>query len=151
MGLGSLLTNAVGIVIVSLCQTDCEEDQAQRSNIDIIRNVILNFQDHQKIQGVQPSVIYLDTILPMRVSAVSSLLPFFFKAFCVCAVIHWIADTLSPELRKHVTILTDNTNIMDIFNFLQATLTYNPILKSAVNGMISHGIDLQVLTAYSRL
>ncbi|PBK99578.1 hypothetical protein ARMGADRAFT_896209, partial [Armillaria gallica] len=70
---------------------------------------------------------------------------FFFEALCVCAAIHWVADTLSPELRKRVTILTDNTNTVDIFNSLRASPTYNPILKSAVDMMISHGIDLRVL------
>ncbi len=70
---------------------------------------------------------------------------FFFEALCVCAAIHWVADTLSPELRKRITILTDNTNTVDIFNLLRASPTYNPILKSAVDVMISHGIDLQVL------
>ncbi|SJL12116.1 uncharacterized protein ARMOST_15537 [Armillaria ostoyae] len=64
---------------------------------------------------------------------------FFFEALCVCATIHWVADTLSPELRKRVTILTDNTNTVDIFNSLRASLTYNPILKSAVDVMVSHG------------
>ncbi|PBK81118.1 hypothetical protein ARMGADRAFT_1091531 [Armillaria gallica] len=62
---------------------------------------------------------------------------FFFEALCVCAAIHWVADTLSPELRKWVTILTDNTNTVNIFNSLQAASTYNPILKSAVDVMVT--------------
>ncbi|PBK95298.1 hypothetical protein ARMGADRAFT_926123, partial [Armillaria gallica] len=70
---------------------------------------------------------------------------FYFEALCVCAAIHWVANTLSPDLRKRVTIFTDNTNTVDIFNSLRATPTYNPILKSAVNVMISHCIDLRVL------
>ncbi|SJL14815.1 uncharacterized protein ARMOST_18286 [Armillaria ostoyae] len=70
---------------------------------------------------------------------------FFFEALCVCAAIHWVANTLSPELRKRVTIFTDNTNTVDIFNSLRATPTYNPILKSAVDMMISQRIDLRVL------
>ncbi len=70
---------------------------------------------------------------------------FFFEALCVCAAIHWVADTLSPELQRRVTIFTDNTNTVDIFNSLRASPTYKPILKSAVDVMISHGIDLRVL------
>ncbi len=70
---------------------------------------------------------------------------FFFEALCVCAAIHWVANTLSPELRKHVTIFTDNTNTVDIFNSLRASPNYNPILKSAVDVMILHSIDLRVL------
>ncbi len=70
---------------------------------------------------------------------------FFFEALCVCAAIHWVADTLSPELRKRVTIFTDNTNTVDIFSSLKASPTYNPILKSAVDVLISHNIDLRVL------
>ncbi len=67
---------------------------------------------------------------------------FFFEALCVCAAIHWVADTLSPELRKRVTIFTDNTNTVNIFSSLKVSPTYNPILKSAVDVLISHGIDL---------
>lgn len=70
---------------------------------------------------------------------------FFFEALCVCAAVHWTANTLSPELRKHVTIFMDNSNTVNIFNSLQALPTYNPILKSAVDVMISHNINLRVL------
>ncbi len=70
---------------------------------------------------------------------------FFFEALCICAAIHWVADTLSPELRKRVTILTDNTNTVDIFNSSSSLTDYNPILKSAINVMVSHSIDLHVL------
>ncbi|PBK84919.1 hypothetical protein ARMGADRAFT_1088068 [Armillaria gallica] len=70
---------------------------------------------------------------------------FFFEALCVCAAIHWVAETLSPELRKRVTIFMDNMNTVDIFNSLRALPTYNPILKAAVDVMISHSIDLHVI------
>ncbi len=70
---------------------------------------------------------------------------FFFEALCVCAAIHWVAANLSPAMRKRVTIFTDNTNTVDIFNSLRASPTYNHILKSAVNVLISHAIDLRVL------
>ncbi len=70
---------------------------------------------------------------------------FFFEALCVCAAVHWVADTLSPELRKRITIFTDNTNTVDIFNSHRASPNYNPILKSTVDVMISHSIDLRVL------
>ncbi len=70
---------------------------------------------------------------------------FFFEALCVCAAIHWVANTLLLELRRRVTIFMDNTNTVDIFSSLRALPTYNPILKSAVNVLISHDMDLQVL------
>ncbi|PBL01878.1 hypothetical protein ARMGADRAFT_915374, partial [Armillaria gallica] len=74
---------------------------------------------------------------------------FCFKALCVCAMIHWVVKTLSPELWKCVTIFIDNTNTVtntvNIFNSLRASLTYNPILKSAINVMINHHINLKVL------
>lgn len=70
---------------------------------------------------------------------------FFFEALCICAAIHWVVETLSPELRKCVTIFTDNTNTVDIFNSLRALPTYNPILKAAVDVMISHSIDLCII------
>ncbi len=70
---------------------------------------------------------------------------FFFEALCVCAAVHWVADTLSPELCKHITIFMDNTNTVDIFNSLRASPNYNPILKSMVDVMISHSMDLRVL------
>ncbi len=70
---------------------------------------------------------------------------FFFEALCVCATIHWVVNKLSPELQKCITIFTDNTNTVDIFNSLRASPNYNPILKSAVDVMISHSIDLHIL------
>ncbi|PBK96563.1 hypothetical protein ARMGADRAFT_924214, partial [Armillaria gallica] len=39
----------------------------------------------------------------------------------------------------------DNTNTADIFNSLRASLNYNLILKSAVDVMILHSIDLHIL------
>ncbi|PBK71385.1 hypothetical protein ARMSODRAFT_883689, partial [Armillaria solidipes] len=44
-----------------------------------------------------------------------------------------------------VTIWTDNSNTVNIFNSLKASPFYNLILKSAVDMMISHNIDLHVL------
>ncbi len=70
---------------------------------------------------------------------------FFFEALCVCAAVHWVANTLSLELRRRVTIFMDNTNTINIFNSLRAMPFYNPILKSAVDVLISHKIDLRVL------
>ncbi len=39
----------------------------------------------------------------------------------------------------------DNTNTVDIFNSLRALPTYNPILKAAIDVMISHSIDLCII------
>ncbi|PBK69278.1 hypothetical protein ARMSODRAFT_988562 [Armillaria solidipes] len=70
---------------------------------------------------------------------------FFFEALCVCAALHWAANNLSPALRKRLTIKTDNQNTVDIFNSLKATPFYNTILKSAVDILVSHDIDLRVV------
>ncbi|PBK86064.1 hypothetical protein ARMGADRAFT_1047939 [Armillaria gallica] len=70
---------------------------------------------------------------------------FFFEALCVCTAIHSVAANLSPAMRKRVTIFTDNTNTVNVFNSLRASPTYNPILKSTVNILISHAIELRVL------
>ncbi|KAK0230066.1 hypothetical protein IW262DRAFT_1263299 [Armillaria fumosa] len=70
---------------------------------------------------------------------------FFFEALCVCSAIHWVTSTMSAWMQRCVMILTDNMNTMDIFNSLRASPMYNPILKSAVDTMIHHNIDLRVL------
>ncbi len=59
---------------------------------------------------------------------------FFFKALCVCTAIYWVAANLSPTMRKCVTIFTDNTNTVNIFNSLRALPTH-------INILISHTIN----------
>jgi hypothetical protein len=49
-----------------------------------------------------------------------------------------------PNLNT-LTIFTDNSNTVDIFNTLSASPPFNPILKSAVDILLAHNIDLWVL------
>jgi hypothetical protein len=46
---------------------------------------------------------------------------------------------------KTVTIFTDNSNTVDIFNTLSALPTYNSILKSSVDVIISHNLNVHIL------
>jgi hypothetical protein len=68
---------------------------------------------------------------------------FFYEALTVCAALHW-SSTL-PQPPNTLTIFTDNTNTVNIFNSLRATPIYNPILKSSIDVRITANIDLQVL------
>jgi hypothetical protein len=68
---------------------------------------------------------------------------FFFEALSVCAALHWASGLPVPP--KTLTIYSDNTNTVDIFNSLRASPVYNPILKSSVDVRVTYNIDLQVL------
>jgi hypothetical protein len=68
---------------------------------------------------------------------------FFFEALCVCSAFHDVVG-LSIET-KTLVIYTDNTNTVDIFNSLCASEAYNPILKSAIDVALKHGINFRVL------
>jgi hypothetical protein len=68
---------------------------------------------------------------------------FFFEALTVCSALHWV-PSLTQRV-KRLSIYTDNSNTVDIFNTLRASHFYNLILKSAVDVLLEHSIDLQVL------
>jgi hypothetical protein len=68
---------------------------------------------------------------------------FFFEALAVCSAIHHMPN-LSPKPHR-VTIYSDNENTVNIFNTLRASPDYNMILKSAVDVMIAHDLDIQVV------
>jgi hypothetical protein len=68
---------------------------------------------------------------------------FFFEALAVCSALH--ETTRLPSIPSKLTIHTDNSNTVNIYNSLRATHIYNVILKSSVDILLGHSIDLQVL------
>ncbi|KAJ7254013.1 hypothetical protein B0H12DRAFT_1017210 [Mycena haematopus] len=85
--------------------------------------------------------------LPTDVS--SDLKIFFFEALCVCSAIHHAARLLPRDSR--LTIYTDSSNTVDIFNSLKALPAYNNILMSAVDVLLHHSIELRVLHVPGKL
>ncbi|KAI0819140.1 hypothetical protein BC628DRAFT_1342399 [Trametes gibbosa] len=70
---------------------------------------------------------------------------FFFEALAVCAAIHRAgAWHKAGCFIKRLAVLSDNSNTVAVFNSLRASLPYNPILKSAVDIMLAHNIDVRV-------
>ncbi|KAH9848304.1 hypothetical protein C2E23DRAFT_871274 [Lenzites betulinus] len=70
---------------------------------------------------------------------------FFFEALAVCAAIHRAGVWRKAGwFIKRLAVLSDNSNTVAVFNSLCASLPYNPILKSAVNIMLAHDIDVRI-------
>ncbi|KAJ7460788.1 hypothetical protein FB451DRAFT_1499870 [Mycena latifolia] len=74
---------------------------------------------------------------------------FFFKALCVVSALWWVCSdsrARAPSAQRlWVTIFTDNQNTVNIFDSLCATPNYNPLLRTAVDDLIEHNVDLRVL------
>ncbi|PBK83568.1 hypothetical protein ARMGADRAFT_1048413 [Armillaria gallica] len=74
---------------------------------------------------------------------------FFWEALCVVVALEWFCksmrqdSTLTHWLR--VTIKTDNSNTVDLFDSLCALPAYNSLLRTSVDLLISSDIDLHVL------
>ncbi|KAF8223352.1 hypothetical protein L208DRAFT_1317175 [Tricholoma matsutake] len=68
---------------------------------------------------------------------------FFFEVLSVLSAFHHVCKHASPK-PSHLAILTDNSNMFDMFNSLYALPAYNPILITAINLMISTNIQLHV-------
>jgi hypothetical protein len=68
---------------------------------------------------------------------------FFFEALSVCSAIHHAATL--PSVPQRLTIASDNTNSVNVFNTLRAKPPYNSILKSAIDVLIQHHIALHVV------
>lgn len=69
---------------------------------------------------------------------------FFFEALAVCSVFYIITTFLDRPPHRLV-IYSDNTNTVNIFNSLRAIAPYNQVLISAMNVVLDHHIDFQVL------
>lgn len=74
---------------------------------------------------------------------------FFYEALCVCSALHRAATFLPKGAR--LTIYTDSSNSVDIFNSLKALPAYNDILKSSVDVLLLHDIELRVLHVPGKL
>ncbi|KAJ3969353.1 hypothetical protein EV361DRAFT_804009 [Lentinula raphanica] len=74
---------------------------------------------------------------------------FFFEALTVLSALIWYASSTrsdsSLSSRLRLTVFTDNTNTVDIFDSLGARPDYNSILQSAVDELIQHDIGLRVV------
>jgi hypothetical protein len=68
---------------------------------------------------------------------------FYFEALCVLCALQDIASRV-PRAAK-VVIYTDNLNTVHIFNFLACLPDYNPILRHAVDIILSNDLNLRVL------
>ena len=78
-------------------------------------------------------------------SAIASQHIFFFEALAICSVCHQFVNILLSLDCCCLVIYLESTNSVDIFNSLRAINPYNRILISAVNIILDHDIDFQVL------
>ncbi|KAI0652849.1 hypothetical protein C8Q70DRAFT_1059843 [Cubamyces menziesii] len=70
---------------------------------------------------------------------------FFFEALAICSAIHRVRVwQQAGRAVRHLAILSDNTNLVSIFNSLHAEPTYNTILKSTVNIMLACDLNIRV-------
>ncbi|KIY61573.1 hypothetical protein CYLTODRAFT_477608 [Cylindrobasidium torrendii FP15055 ss-10] len=73
---------------------------------------------------------------------------FYWEAVCVLAALRWYARerVSNPSSRpRRLTILSDNTNTVAMFDTLRALPDYNWISKSTVDMLVEVGIDLRVV------
>lgn len=68
---------------------------------------------------------------------------FYYEAFVVVCIIHWATQQLTVPQR--ITIFSDNSNTMDIFNSMKAHGQFNDLLKYAMDLIMTHNIDIWVL------
>ena len=66
---------------------------------------------------------------------------FYFEALAVCSAVH--LATNYPGARRLI-VKTDNMNTFNIFRSMAASPDYNLVLRSAVDVMLSHNLDLRV-------
>jgi hypothetical protein len=67
---------------------------------------------------------------------------FYFEALAVCAAVHLLADM--DDRPSKLLVYTDNTNTVAMFNSLRAQPPYNGLLRSAMDVLLEHGVDLRV-------
>ena len=71
---------------------------------------------------------------------------FYREALCVLAAIAWCAKCDFNIGRPwRLAVLSDNTNMVDMFGSMRAAAAYNEILKTAVDLFISNNIDCRVI------
>ncbi|PBK81542.1 hypothetical protein ARMGADRAFT_948010 [Armillaria gallica] len=74
---------------------------------------------------------------------------FFWEALCIVAALEWFCESMRQDStlthRLQVTIKTDNSNTVDLFDSLRALPTYNSLLQTSVDLLISSDVNLRVL------
>ena len=74
----------------------------------------------------------------------SSLGIFFYEALAVVSALSWFVHNVPLHPHMRIAIYTDNSNTVDMFNTLCAQPLYNPLLLTAVDLLLDHGVDLRV-------
>lgn len=74
---------------------------------------------------------------------------FFWEALCVVAALEWFCLTMRADAsltaRLWVTIKTNNSNTVALFDSLHALPSYNSLLRAAVDLLLAHDVDVRVL------
>ncbi|OCH92271.1 hypothetical protein OBBRIDRAFT_833607 [Obba rivulosa] len=71
----------------------------------------------------------------------------YWEAMAVCSAVHLAATLLGKQqrgVRRRLGIFCDNTNAVNLFKSFRAQPEYNAILKSSVDVMIAHDIEVRV-------
>ncbi|KAK0213793.1 hypothetical protein IW262DRAFT_1236589, partial [Armillaria fumosa] len=74
---------------------------------------------------------------------------FFWEALCVVAALEWFCVTMRADAsltaRLRVLIKADNSNTVALFDSLRALPPYNGLLRTAVDLLLAHNVDVRVL------
>lgn len=74
---------------------------------------------------------------------------FYWESLCVLSALQWMSTNVSfpsnPERPGRLTIWTDNSNTVSMFDSLSASPEYNDILRTSVDIRLKYNIDLRVL------
>jgi len=69
---------------------------------------------------------------------------FFHESLAVVSALSWFIHNVPLRRRMWIAIYSDNLNTVDMFNTLRAQPLYNPLLITAVDLLLDHGVDLRV-------
>ncbi|EIN03872.1 hypothetical protein PUNSTDRAFT_77509 [Punctularia strigosozonata HHB-11173 SS5] len=67
---------------------------------------------------------------------------FYWEALAVVSALDWACSTL--PIPRCLIVYSDNTNTVDMFNSLKALPQYNELLKTAVDILLLHSIEIRV-------
>ena len=69
---------------------------------------------------------------------------FFHESLAVVSALSWFIHNVPLRPCMRIAIYSDNLNTVDMFNTLRAQPLYNPLLITAVDLLLDHGVDLRV-------
>jgi hypothetical protein len=69
---------------------------------------------------------------------------FFHESLAVVSALSWFIHNIPLHPRMRIAIYSDNSNTVDMFNSLRAQPLYNPLLITAIDLLLDHGVDLHV-------